>query len=150
MASAASWLTCSGRSTTWPRASTMVTVFCVTSAQSPSSRWIMRRVTCSSAAVSEAAKFSPSPTPRSSGAPSRRLERVSPGAEMRIHALRDHLGGGIGGERITQVLQPLAHLLVVLDDAVMRHRDAAAHVRVGIALGGHAVRRPARMADADV
>src|SRR5207248_2067492 len=42
------------------------------------------------------------------------------------------------------------HLLVVLDDAVVHHRDAAAHVRMGVALGGHAVRRPARVADADV
>ena len=38
---------------------------------SPSSRYTMRRVTCSSAEASEAAKFSPSPRPSSSGAPLR-------------------------------------------------------------------------------
>ena len=41
-------------------------------------------------------------------------------------------------------------LVVVLDDAVVDHRDAAArHVRVGVGLGDAAVRGPARVRDAD-
>src|SRR3954469_25841248 len=63
--------------------------------------------------------------------------------------MRDHFGIGIGGELVAQALQPGAHGVVVLDDAVMHDRDAARDVRVGVALGRHAVRRPARMADAD-
>src|SRR5258706_14698807 len=46
--------------------------------------------------------------------------------------------------------QAFAHLFVVLDDAVVHHRDAARYVRVGVLLRGHAVGRPARMRDTDV
>ena len=41
----------------------------------------MRRVTCSSAEVSEAAKFSPSPRPSSSGAPMRATTSFSLSSE---------------------------------------------------------------------
>jgi hypothetical protein len=37
----------------------------------------------------------------------------------------------------------------VLDDAVVHHGDALGRVRMGIVLGRRAMRRPARMADAD-
>src|SRR5918993_732606 len=63
--------------------------------------------------------------------------------------MRNHLGVGIGGELIARRLKLRANRRVVLDDAVVHHRDAAADMRMGIALGGHAVRRPARVADAD-
>src|SRR5581483_8009949 len=61
-----------------------------------------------------------------------------------------HLGVGVRGELVAVRAQPGAHLVVVLDDAVVHHRDAARDVRVGVALRGHAVGRPARVADADV
>ena len=46
----------------------------------------MRRVTCKSAAVSEAAKFSPSPSPRSSGAPMR-ATTMREGSSLAITAI---------------------------------------------------------------
>src|SRR5262245_39255695 len=63
--------------------------------------------------------------------------------------MRDDLGVGVGRELVAEAAQPGAHLLVVLDDAVVHHRDPARDVRVGVPFRGHAVRRPAGVADAD-
>src|SRR5882672_9869105 len=69
---------------------------------------------------------------------------------MRMHQVRDDFGVRVGRERVAERLQPRAHRIMVLDDAVVHHRDAAGDMRMGVALGGHAVRRPAGVADADV
>src|SRR6185436_10030427 len=63
--------------------------------------------------------------------------------------MRDHLGVGVRSELVAERSEPGADRLVVLDDAVVHHRDPAADVRVGVALGGRAVRGPAGVADAD-
>ena len=47
------------------------------------------------------------------------------------------------------LLELVAQLAEVLDDAVVHHRDAVGGVRMGVALGRPAVGRPAGMADAD-
>src|SRR5207237_9617369 len=69
--------------------------------------------------------------------------------EMRMHQVGDHLGIGVGGELVANGGETRAHGVVILDDAVVHDRDAAGIVRMGVALGRHAVRRPARVADAD-
>ena len=61
------------------------------------------------------------------------------------HEMRHDFGVGVRGKRIAGALQPLADRLVVLDDAVVHERDVAGEVRVRIALGRRAVRRPARV-----
>ena len=62
----------------------------------------------------------------------------------------DGLGVGLGREDMALRRQFVAQLAEILDDAVMNHRDAVAGVRMGVVLGGAAMRRPARVADADV
>src|SRR6185295_4627584 len=66
-----------------------------------------------------------------------------------MHQVRDRFGIGVGRELVAQQLKRVAHVAVVLDDAVVHHAHAAADVRVRVALGRRAVRGPARMADAD-
>ena len=46
--------------------------------------------------------------------------------------------------------EPFAQLAEILDDAVMRDRDAVGGVRMSVALGRLAVGRPAGVADADI
>jgi hypothetical protein len=61
-----------------------------------------------------------------------------------VDAVRDHLGVGLGGEEITRRLQLGAQLVVVLDDAVVDDgKTVRRDVRMGVALGGDAVRGPA-------
>jgi hypothetical protein len=63
----------------------------------------------------------------------------------------DDLGIGFRGEAVALGLEFLAQLGMVFDDAVVHHRHLlAAHVRVGVALGRHAVGGPAGMGDAQV
>ena len=138
-----------------------------------------RRVTGSSAATSEATKFSSTPSPITTGQPSRaRIEPVrvvlahhrqrigafelgdrgAHGLEQVLHRLQvvvdavsDDLGVGLGGELVAAPLEVRAQLLVVLDDAVVDDREAVARdVRVRVALARHAVRGPARVRDADL
>ena len=66
------------------------------------------------------------------------------------HQVGDHLGVGVGEEHHTAGLQLLPQAAVVLDDAVLHHRQPAAaiEVGVGVALLGLAVGGPAGVADA--
>ncbi len=77
------------------------------------------------------------------------IEQRSARLQVRVHQVGDDFGIGIGDELVALGAQTLAHLLVVLDDAVVHHRHAARYVRVGVLLRGHAVGRPARMRDAE-
>ena len=63
----------------------------------------------------------------------------------------DRLGVGLGGQRVAAGLQPVAQLAEVLDDPVVDDRDlaGAVAVRVGVEVVGPAVRRPARVGEAD-
>ncbi len=82
------------------------------------------------------------------GEPARpRRERVVRGGEE----VRGHLGVGLGGELDAGVLELRAQGGEVLDDPVVDHGDAAVagHVRVGVAVGRSAVRRPAGVPDAE-
>ena len=71
-------------------------------------------------------------------------------AQVVVDQVGDDLGVGLRLEFVTQRLQARALLLVVLDDAVVHHRDLALRdVRVRIGLGDAPVGRPTRMGDAD-
>ena len=77
------------------------------------------------------------------------------GVEKRLRGLAvlgDEMGHDLGirirDEFIARALEPLADRFVVLDDAVVHHRQIAGEMRVCIALGGRAVRCPARVRDA--
>ncbi len=82
----------------------------------------------------------------------RRLERISQvrqALQRVVQQVDDGLGVGLRGEQVTEALEPLAQLLVVLDDAVVHHRQLlAGEVRMGVGLAGHAVGGPASMGDA--
>ena len=64
--------------------------------------------------------------------------------------VHDRLGVGVALEHVALGAELRLQLAEVLDDAVVDDRDLAVHVRMGVALGGTPVRRPARMADAGV
>ena len=67
-----------------------------------------------------------------------------------LHEVRHDLGVGVGGKGVAIAGQVAAELAVVLDDAVVDDGDAAGavQVRVGVLVGGGAVRGPARVGDA--
>ena len=138
-----------------------------------------RRVTGSSAATSEATKFSSMPSPMTTGQPSRastmhsgsvstidrerigavqfgdglahRLEQIGGVRQMMVNAMRDDLGVGLRAEAVAQLVESGAQRLVIFDDAVVHDGDAVArHVRMGIARGRNAVGGPAGVRDADV
>ena len=73
----------------------------------------------------------------------------------RIQLAGDELGDDFGVGRRLAVIAALGQLLLelakVLDDAVVheRHDVVAADVRMGVLVGGRAVRGPARVAEAD-
>jgi len=67
-----------------------------------------------------------------------------------MNQVGDDLGIGIGHELVALGAQALAHLFVVLDDAVVNHRHAVRNVRMGVLLRRHAMGGPARMRDPDV
>jgi hypothetical protein len=79
-----------------------------------------------------------------------RVEEVGDGLELVVEQVGDGLGVGLGREGVALGLQLAAQLFEVLDDAVVHHGEAAGDVRVGVALGGHAVGGPAGVGDADV
>ena len=62
---------------------------------------------------------------------------------------RRNFGIGFGRERIALGGEFLAQGSEVLDDAVMDDRKPRRGVRMGVGLRGLAMRRPARVADAD-
>ena len=64
------------------------------------------------------------------------------------HQMRDHLGVGLARKLCAALLQLLAQLAEVLDDAVVHHRDLVGGVWMGIHLVRKPMRRPARMPDA--
>ena len=84
------------------------------------------------------------------------LGRVDDGVQQIgavVHRAQDHvrddLGVGVRLEAIALAFQLLAQLGVVLDDAVMHHRDAVVgDVRMRVLRVRNAVRRPARVRDA--
>ena len=66
-----------------------------------------------------------------------------------MHAMRDHFGVGLGSELVTELLQVVAQLFVVLDDAVVHDGQTVVRdMRMRVALGGHAMSGPARVCDA--
>ena len=62
---------------------------------------------------------------------------------------RDRLGVGLRDEAMAQAGQLALQLLEILDDAVMDDGDPVGRDRMRVVLGRQAVRRPARVADAD-
>ena len=61
----------------------------------------------------------------------------------------EHLGVGVGAEDDAVILELLSQLEIVFDDTVVDHREVPGSVemRVGVALRGRTVRRPAGVAD---
>ena len=77
-------------------------------------------------------------------------EEIAGLAVVVVDEVGDDLGVGLRLEGVAELLQPLALLLVVLDDAVVDDRDLALrHVRMRVGFGDAAVRRPAGVADAE-
>src|SRR3569623_2458952 len=69
--------------------------------------------------------------------------------EMIVDLVHHHYRVGLGGEFVSGLALKRAQAFVVLDDAVVHHRHGlAADVRMGIGLGGLAVRGPPRVRDA--
>ncbi len=69
--------------------------------------------------------------------------------QMMRHEDRHRLGVGLGVELVAEPRELALQRLEILDDAVMDDGDPVGGDRVGVAFGRLAVRRPARMADAD-
>ena len=78
-----------------------------------------------------------------------RLRRGAPLAHLEGHELRHDLGVGLGLEDDALALQLGLELAEILDDAVMDDGELLGRVRMGVDLVRLAVRRPARVADAD-
>ncbi|VWD21336.1 hypothetical protein BLA50215_03951 [Burkholderia lata] len=82
-----------------------------------------------------------------------RIEQIA--VIQMIDQVRDRLAVGLAREHVAVRLQFGAELIAVLDDPVMRQRDARIgvarrEVRMGVERDGRAVRGPARMRDAGV
>src|SRR5579883_3332096 len=78
-----------------------------------------------------------------------RLLRRQPLIEVARHHDGDGLGIGLGLEAVAELAQLAAQLLEILDDAVVDDGDARRRDGMGVGLVRDAMRRPARMADAD-
>ena len=68
---------------------------------------------------------------------------------MQIDQVRDDLGIGVGAKLPPLRLQRGPQFPVVLDDAVVDHRDAAGGMGVGVGLAGLAMGGPAGVTDAN-
>ena len=79
----------------------------------------------------------------------RGLFRVEAALHVGIDQVGNHLGIGVGDELAPLRLQLGPELPVVLDDAVVDHRDAAGGMGVGVGLAGRAMGGPAGVADAN-
>ena len=128
--------------------------------------------------MSEATNISPSPRPTTSGeaplrakirrsgasdeitpsakAPSTSRQRAAHRSDeialvVALDEVREHLGVGLAAKRVPFADQLGAQRGVVLDDPVVDDGDLrrAVQMRVRVLIGGPAVRRPARVADAD-
>ena len=73
---------------------------------------------------------------------------IQPARHVKVDQVRDHLGIGVGAELPPLRLQRGPQLPVVLDDAVVDHRDATGSMRMGVSLAGLAMGRPAGVPDA--
>ena len=76
--------------------------------------------------------------------------RLEPLRQLVGDEMGDDLAVGLALEGSALGLHLLAQRLEILDDAVVDHRDAVDDVRMGIADGRRAMRRPAGMGDADL
>ena len=83
---------------------------------------------------------------------SRSSRLAAPLLELVGDQLGDHFGVGRRLAVVAALGQPLLELAEVFDDAVVHERDhvVAADVRMRVLIGRRAVRRPARVAEADV
>ena len=79
----------------------------------------------------------------------RRLDRRHAALQIQIDELGNGLGIGFGAELLALGLQFRAQFGVVLDDAVVHQGNPRGAVRMRVALGRRAMRRPARVADPD-
>ncbi len=71
------------------------------------------------------------------------LEQIRLLLLVEVNAVGDDFGVGLGGELIAELLQLIAQLFVILDDAVVHDGDAiAGNVRVSVALGRNAMGCP--------
>src|SRR5262249_28456075 len=77
-------------------------------------------------------------------------EQAASRRKLAVDEVGDDLGIRIGRELIAPAKQVPAHLVVILDDAVVHNRDAARNMRMRVLLGRHAMRSPARVRDSDV
>ena len=136
----------------------------------------MSRVWLRMAGTSDATKYSPSPSPITTGGPMR-AATILFGSELAItlsantpvssftalanrffqialvvllHQVRDHFGVGLGDELVAFELELVLELQIILDDAVVHHHDVAGAIamRMRVLFGGTPVRGPARVADA--
>ncbi len=78
------------------------------------------------------------------------VEQIRTMLERLVNQVGNNLGVGVQGELIAAGLEFGFELGVVFDNAVVHDSEAAADVRVGVALGGHAVGRPAGVGNAEV
>ena len=80
-----------------------------------------------------------------------RYRRCAPLCGEALDQLHDHFGVGVRVEVDAFAVEFFAQFEVIFDDAVVDDDEFAVHaeVRVRVALGGRAVRCPARMPDAD-
>ncbi len=79
-----------------------------------------------------------------------RLDRLDAALEQIVDQMQHDLGIGLGLEDRALLLQRLAQLAKILDDAVMHDGDALGRMRMRVVLGRPAVGGPAGVADAGV
>ena len=60
------------------------------------------------------------------------------------------LGIGFGLKNVTGVLEVLADLLIIFNDAVMHYTDIFRNMRMSVIFGGNSVSRPTRMSNPDL
>ena len=82
------------------------------------------------------------------GSTAYRFEQVRHGLQGVIEQMRDGLGVGIRDEDVAQSGKHPPQFGIVLDDAVMNHRQPPRDMRMGIALRRHTMGGPARVGDA--
>ncbi len=76
-------------------------------------------------------------------------EQTISALEIEVDQMRNDFRVGVGDEFVADRTEPLADLFVVLDDAVVHHRQSVlADVRMRIAFGRGAMGRPASVRDA--